>query len=70
MRQRLVQAIPKNAGSVSDIMRVRTIRNIVERFRTNGNGYVHRHRLFLVLTVPAFLADATPDANDERRAAA
>ncbi|MHC4540236.1 MAG: hypothetical protein ACYS74_10710 [Planctomycetota bacterium] len=39
-------------------MRVRTIRDIVERFRTNWKGYVHECRFLLILTVFAALVDA------------
>lgn len=39
-------------------MRIRSARDIVERFRVNWEGYIHECRLFLILTVLAALADA------------
>jgi hypothetical protein len=39
-------------------MQVRSIRDIVERFRTNWSGYIREYHLFLALTILAALADA------------
>ncbi len=39
-------------------MRVRSTKDIVERFRTNWSGYVREYHLFLALTILAALADA------------
>ncbi|HUV63518.1 MAG TPA: hypothetical protein VMW24_06435 [Sedimentisphaerales bacterium] len=39
-------------------MRVRSISDIIERFRTNWSGYAHEYRLLLMLTVLVALADA------------
>lgn len=36
---------------------IRTIRDIIERFRTNWQGYLHQYRIFLVLTILAAGAD-------------
>ena len=38
-------------------MRIRSIRDIIERFRTNWSGYVREYRVLLILTVLAALAD-------------
>jgi tetrahydromethanopterin S-methyltransferase subunit D len=38
-------------------MRIRSARDIIERFRTNWGGYLHEYRFFLILTVLAALAD-------------
>jgi hypothetical protein len=40
-------------------MRIRSARNIVERFRTNWEGYIREFRVFLILTALAAVADAT-----------
>jgi hypothetical protein len=39
-------------------MRVRSISDIIERFRTNWSGYVREYRFLLALAVFAALADA------------
>ncbi len=39
-------------------MRIRSARDIVERFRANWPGYIRQYRVFLILTVLAVLADA------------
>jgi hypothetical protein len=39
-------------------MRIKSARNIVERFRVNWEGYIRECRVFLILTVLAALADA------------
>jgi len=40
-------------------MRIRSVSDIVERFRVNWEGYGHECRVFLILTVLAALADAS-----------
>lgn len=39
------------------MVQTRTINDIIERFRTNWQGYVRRYWIFLVLTILAALAD-------------
>ena len=39
-------------------MRIRSARDVVERFKANWDGYVREYRVFLILTVLAALADA------------
>jgi hypothetical protein len=39
-------------------MRIRSARDIVERFRVNWEGYIREYRVILILTVLAALADA------------
>jgi hypothetical protein len=39
------------------VIRIRSVKDIVERFRTNWEGYVREFRVFLILTVLAALAD-------------
>jgi hypothetical protein len=39
-------------------MRIRSVKDIVERFRTNWEGYIREFRVFLTLTVLAAVADA------------
>lgn len=39
-------------------IRIRSIRDIVERFHVNSEGYIREYRIFLVLTVIAAVVDA------------
>jgi hypothetical protein len=39
-------------------MRIRSVRDIVERFHMNWEGYIQEFRIFLILTMLAALADA------------
>ena len=39
-------------------MRIRSVRDILERFHVNWEGYIRECRVFLILTVLAALADA------------
>jgi len=37
--------------------RIRSTKDIIERFQVNWNGYIYEYRVFLILTVLAALAD-------------
>ncbi len=39
-------------------MRIRSARDILKRFRVNWEGYIHKYRVFIILTVLVALADA------------
>ena len=49
-------------------MRIRSARDIVERFRMNWEGYIRECRIFLIVTVLAALADAASTVNFMLRA--
>jgi hypothetical protein len=39
-------------------IRIRSVKDIVERFHVNSEGYIREYRIFLVLTIIAAVADA------------
>lgn len=45
-------------ASQNKATRIRSVRDIMERFRMNWEGYIREFRVFLILTVLAAVADA------------
>lgn len=48
-----------SSGFQDKAMRIRSVKDIMERFRTNWQGYIREFRVFLILTMLAAVADAS-----------